>query len=261
MVKRIQSDIAELLETLKLRRILEVIPIELGRLTKGEVAPAQWFKGLLTKEVAARLERRIERRIIDSKLPERKLIQDFDFNFQTGLDKAQVMRLWDLDFIERKHSLIFGGHSGTGKSHLSKALLLHACQNDYRCLYTTASTMLRHLRSGLVDDTLDDKLKRYLRPEVLLIDELGFDRIEQDETRYAALFFKVVDGRYGHASTIYTTNLDFKQLGTYLGDPVVTAAVVDRMIHHAIIIHIKGPSWRVHQSQQINRDDPTDTPT
>jgi len=144
-----------------------------------------------------------------------------------------------------------------GKSHLAKALLLQACQNDHRALYTTASAMLRHLRSGLVDDTLEEKLKRYLRPEILLIDELGFDQIEQDETRYAALFFKVVDGRYGKGSTIYTTNLDFKQLGNYLGDPVVTTAIVDRMIHHAVVVNIKGPSWRLHQSQQINQDKPT----
>ena len=139
-----------------------------------------------------------------------------------------------------------------GKSHLAKALLLRACQKDFRCLYTTAAEMLRTLKSGLVDDTLERKLKRYLSPQLLLVDELGFDQIEQDETRLAGLFFKVVDGRYGKASTIWTTNLDFVQLGDYLGDPVVTAALVDRMVHHALIIPIKGPSWRVHESKQIN---------
>jgi len=251
----LQNELEQLLITLKLTKILEILPNELDRVIQENVPPATWLKSLLAKEAAARLERRIERRITDSKLPERKLVQDYDFNFQTGLDQSQIMGLFALDFVARKRSLIFGGHSGTGKSHLAKALLLHACQHDYRCLYTTASAMLRHLRSGLVDDTLEQKLKRYLSPEILLIDELGFDQIEQDETRYAALFFKVVDGRYAKASTIYTTNLDFKQLGAYLGDPVVTTAIVDRMIHHAIIVHIKGPSWRLHQSQQINKSD------
>lgn len=250
-----QSELEKLLKSLKLTKIQEILDQELDRVTQEAIPPAIWLKSLLASEVAARLERRIERRIKAAKLPERKLVHDYDFGFQTGVEKSQVMSLVALDFVERRRSLIFGGHSGTGKSHLAKALLLQACLHDYRCLYTTASAMLSHLRSGLVDDTLDQKLKRYLSPDVLLIDELGFDQIEQDETRYAALFFKVVDGRYGKASTIYTTNLDFEQLGDYLGDPVVTSAIVDRMIHHAIIIHIKGPSWRLHQSQQINRDD------
>lgn len=251
--QNLQTDLEQLLKVLNLSKIREILPGELDRILRERTSAAQWLKSLLTKEVAARLERRIERRIKESKLPERKLLQDYDFDFQTGVDKSQIMGLVTLDFVARKRSVIFGGHSGTGKSYLAKALLLEACQYDYRCLYTSASDMLRHLRSGLVDDTLEKKIKRYLNPEVLLIDELGFDQIEQEETRYAALFFKVVEGRNGKASTIYTTNLDFKQLGDYLGDPVVTSAIVDRMIHHAIIIHIKGPSWRLHQSQQINQ--------
>ena len=113
--------------------------------------------------------------------------------------------------------------------------------------------MLRDLLSGLADDSLDEKLKAYLRAEVLLIDEIGFDRLEQESSRNASLFFKVVEGRYCKHSTILTTNIDFKMLGEYLGDPVVTAALVDRMVHHAVIIHIDGPSYRMHESKKLNR--------
>jgi len=250
--KKTQARLEHLLKALNLTHLLEALPRELDRVLQEQIPAAAWLERLLTLEVSSRLERRIERRIRESKVPDRKLIEDFDFPFQTGLDKAQIMALAKLDFLERNRSLVFGGHSGTGKSHLAKALLLRACQQDYRCFYTTAADMLCHLKSGLVDDTLDRKLKRYLSPQLLLIDELGFDQIEQDETRLAALFFKVVDGRYAKASTIYTTNLSFKQLGAYLGDPVVTSALVDRMLHHAIVINIKGPSWRVHESEQIN---------
>ena len=85
-----------------------------------------------------------------------------------------------------------------------------------------------------------------------LIDELGFDRLEQHDARNASLFFKVIDGRYCKGSTLITTNIDFKELGDYLGDPVVTTAIVDRMVHHSIIINIIGPSYRMHESKKLN---------
>ena len=114
--------------------------------------------------------------------------------------------------------------------------------------------MLKDLLAGLADSTLDQKLKKYLSPQVLLIDEIGFDRLEQEEAshRNASLFHKVIDGRYCKGSTMATTNIDFQALGDYLGDPVITTALVDRMVHHSIIISINGPSWRKHQSKQLN---------
>jgi DNA replication protein DnaC len=209
---------------------------------------------LLEAEAAALIERRIERRITESKLPQRKLLSDFDFEFQTGVDQRQIRELATLGFIERKQGLIIGGKSGTGKSHIAKALLLIACQQGYRCRYVTASDMLKDLLAGLADSTLDQKLKKYLSPQVLLIDEIGFDRLEQEEAshRNASLFHKVIDGRYCKGSTMATTNIDFQALGDYLGDPVITTALVDRMVHHSIIISINGPSWRKHQSKQLN---------
>ena len=142
--------------------------------------------------------------------------------------------------------------SGAGKSHIAKALLLIGCQKTFRCRYVTATMMLRELLASLADKKLEQKLKRFLTPEILLIDEVGFDRLEQHDARNANLFHKVIDGRYCKGSTIITTNIDFKELGDYLGDPVITAATVDRMIHHSIIINIEGPSWRLHESKQLN---------
>ena len=108
--------------------------------------------------------------------------------------------------------------------------------------------MLTDLMASRADNTLPMKLKAYTAPDILLIDELGFERLEQEEARNASLFFKVIDGRYCKGSTLITTNIDFKELGDYLGDPVVTTAIVDRMVHHSIIITIEGPSWRMHES-------------
>ncbi len=225
----------------------------LAEATKNSLPAAAVLERLLEIEACSLIERRIERRIRGSKLPERKLLSDFDFRFQTGIDKRQVMDLATLGFVQRKQWLILAGTSGAGKSHIAKALLLLACRHLYRCRYVTATFMLRDLLSGLADDSLDDKLKTYVRPDVLLIDEIGFDRLEQESSRNASLFFKVIEGRYCKNSTILTTNVDFKVLGEYLGDPVVTTAIVDRMVHHAVIINIDGPSWRMHESERLNR--------
>ncbi len=208
---------------------------------------------LFAYQARAVIESRMERRIRESKLPERKLLADFDFPFQTGVDKTQIMHLATLSFVDQGQGVILAGSSGTGKSHLAKALMLGACQKLYRCRYTTASQMLSDLLAGMADDSLEHKLKIYTRPQILLIDEVGFDRLEQESARNAALFFKVIDARYGKLSTWLTTNIDFKALGDYLGDPVITTAIVDRLIHHSIIITIDGPSWRLHESNKLNR--------
>ncbi len=207
---------------------------------------------LLAIEANALIERRIERRVRESRLPERKLLSDFDFVFQTGVDKAQIMELAKLDFVGRKEGLVLAGTSGSGKSHISKALLLIGCSQLYRCRYTTAADMLADLMASRADNTLQRKLRQYTGPDILLIDEVGFDRLEQQDSRNASLFFKVIEGRYCKNSTLLTTNIDFKDLGDYLGDPVVTTAIVDRLVHHSIIINIDGPSWRMHESKKLN---------
>ena len=214
--------------------------------------PTELLERLLAIEANALTERRIERRIKDSRLPDRKLLADFDFDFQTGVDKTQLMEIAKLDFVGRKQGLVIAGNSGTGKSHIAKALLLIGCTKLYRCRYTTAADMLTELRASRADHSFHRKLTHYTSPDILLIDEIGFDRMEQQDTRNASLFFKVIDGRYCKGSTLITTNIDFKELGDYLGDPVVTTAIVDRMVHHSIIITIQGPSWRMHESKKLN---------
>ena len=240
------------LATLKLTRMAGVLDEELARAARDATPNVELLERLLTREVAALTERQIERRLKEAKLPERKLLADFDFDFQTGVNKKQILELATLGFAKRRQGVIFAGTSGAGKSHLAKALLLLGCQHNYRCRYVTAAAMLRELLSGLADNSFDQKLKLFLAPEILLIDEVGFDRLEQHDARNACLFHKVIDGRYCKGSTIITTNIDFSELGDYLGDPVITVATVDRMVHHAIIISIKGPSWRLHESQLLN---------
>jgi len=238
---------------LKLCRLEKTLDEQLAHAAREQTPVSEVLAHLIAIEAENLIERRIERRINESRLPTRKLLADFDFAFQPGLDKAQVMELASLAFVQRTQSLILAGGSGTGKSHIAMALLLLGCQRRYRCRYTTASAMLADLMAGLADDSLERKLKAYTAVDLLLIDEVGFDRLEQESARNASLFFKVIEARYAKRSTLLTTNIDFKVLGDYLGDPVITASMVDRLVHHAIIISIDGPSYRMHESKKLNR--------
>ncbi len=240
------------LATLGLFNMLESFDQEMNRLQQGHLSPTQALHNLLEGEVQRRAERRIERRIRESKLPERKTLIQFDFDFQPTLDKSLVSELFTMRFVARRQGVVLAGGSGTGKSHLAKALALEACKHQYRVRYTTASDMLRELYASLADDSFEHQLKVYVRPELLVIDEVGFDRLEREDARNAALFFKVIDGRYEKLSTILTTNIDFEQLGKYLGDPLVTTSIVDRLIHHSTVITINGPSWRHKKSNDLN---------
>jgi len=246
------------MRTLKLFQMEKALDAELKLASSEKTAVSTVIERLLDTETSALIERRMERRIKESYLPERKLLADFNFDFQKGyLDKAQVMELATLSFVERKEGIILGGNSGTGKSYIAMALLLLGCQKLYRCRYTKASAMLKNLMASLCDGTLEKKLKTYTSPDILLIDEVGFDRLEQESSRNASLFFKVIDGRYCKASTIITCNVSFREMGDYLGDPVITTALVDRVVHHSTIINIDGPSYRMHESRRLNKTDKT----
>jgi DNA replication protein DnaC len=127
------------------------------------------------------------------------------------------MGLANLDFVGRKQGLVLAGNSGTGESHIAKALLLIGCAQQHRCRYTTAADMLTDLMSTRADNSFHRKLRQYISPDLLLIDELGFDRLEQQDAKNASLFFKVIDGRYFKGSMLLTMNIDFEELGDYLG--------------------------------------------
>lgn len=207
---------------------------------------------LTTEQLARQREARIRRLIKEARFPDLKTLTDFDWEFQPTLDKTRVLTLARLDFIDRQENALFAGNSGTGKSHLAKALGLLACMAGHRVRFTTCEALFRDIYSGLADHSVMQRLGAYTRPELLIIDDLGFEEIEITQAGNANLLLKVVNARYEKKSTIITSNVDLEDWGKYLKDAVLAMAILDRFVHHAKLFKIDGPSYRGHQSRQLN---------
>jgi len=204
-------------------------------------------------EANDREQRSIAYRIRQAKLPQPlKLLADFDFAFQPRLNKKLIMDLASLAFLQAHESILFIGDCGTGKSHLARSLAVIACQKGHRVFYTTCAALINDLNLGVYEKTLAKRLRQYTKPELLIIDEMGHDRLELEVTKEAHLLFKVIDERYNkNASLIFTTNVEEQDWADYLGDPISTRAILDRIFHHSIKVEIRGPSYREYESRKL----------
>jgi DNA replication protein DnaC len=213
----------------------------------------EFIRDIVQAEAAAKGQRHIENLVKSSRLPyPLKMLADFDFDFQPKLNRKLIMDLASLGFIERKESILFIGDNGTGKSHLARSLALAACQGGYKTYYTTCSELISDLNAGVYEKTLDKRMRKYINPELLLIDEMGHDRLELQVIKEAHLLFKVIDQRYkDNKSLIFTTNIEEPDWPEFLGDPISTSAILDRIFHHSVIVKIKGPSYRKHQGELL----------
>lgn len=203
---------------------------------------------LLGEQAARRRDRGIKRRITAARFAEHKTLETFDWKFNKIINRTQYEQLATGDFIRRRTNVVLVGQSGVGKSHLMQAVGLSACALGYRVYYTTSAQMLIQLTAALADKSLNDTLKRYANWDLLLIDEFGFDRIEREESPQAAhLLYKVIAQRHQKRSTILITNVDFDAWGQYLGDAPLAMAMLDRLVDGAVVIKIKGPSYRANR--------------
>ncbi len=228
----------------------DVFDAALERAEKEALSALEVLDLVLGQQAAERRERSTERRIREAHFAERKTLEAFDWKFnQKAINRIQIEELATGDFIRRHSNLLLVGQSGVGKSHLMQALGIKACALEYRVLYRTSAQLIADLTASLADKTLPQRLRFYSRPDFLIIDEFGFDRIERLECPQAAhLLYKVIASRNQNCSTALVTNIDFEQWPEYLSDGPLAMAFLDRLVEGATIIKIKGDSYRAHRA-------------
>ena len=196
----------------------------------------------LQREVAARESHGGEGRIRAARFPSRKSIEEFDFDHSRGLKRDVIAHLGTLDFVTGKENVVFLGPPGTGKTHLAIGLGIRACQAGHRVLFATASEWVARLADAHNAGRLQTELVRLGRYPLIVVDEVGYIPFEPEA---ANLFFQLVSSRYERASLIVTSNKPFGRWGEVFGDDVVAAAMIDRLVHHADVVALKGDSYRL----------------
>jgi len=210
----------------------------------------EFLARLLDEEAVHTRNRRLAARLRYARFPFRKTIEDFDFEFQPSIDRKLVEDLATLRFITENRPILLLGQPGCGKTHLAVALATRAVEAGYRGYFTTADDMVRHLCRAQTDGTFATKFRTYTAPTVLVVDDVGL--LPMPDPRAAAAFFQIVSHRYdnGHP-TIVTTNRSLPDWGRVFGDAVVASAILDRLMHNAVVFNIKGPSWRLKDHEPL----------
>lgn len=201
----------------------------------------------LETEWQGRFQRGIETRLRLSRFPWVKTLEQFDFDFQPSLDRRQVRELAGMSFVERAHNVVILGPPGVGKTHLAVALGVKAVEAGYSVLFLTLETLMTRLVKARHENRLERALKQLTYPKLLIVDEIGYLPLSREE---ASLFFRLVVRRYERASLIVTSNKSFLDWGEVVGDHVLATAILDRLLHHATTLNIKGESYRLKEKRK-----------
>jgi DNA replication protein DnaC len=236
------AEIAFLTRALKAPTLRESVPRLAERARAESWSHEEFLAACLHREVAAREAHGGEGRIRAAKFPARKSLEEFGFDHARGLKREAIAHLGTLDFVTARDNVVFLGPPGTGKTHLATGLAIRACQAGHRVAFATASEWVARLAEAHQAGRLQAELARLGRYPLLVIDEVGYIPFEPEA---ANLFFQLVSARYERASLIVTSNKPFGRWGEVFGDDVVAAAMIDRLVHHADVIALKGDSYRL----------------
>ena len=247
----LRQKILEDFQTLRIPLRPEQLDAVLSRAEREGLSHLEFLRALISEQANGRRERRIVQRIREAGFAQTKTLADFDWQFNAAtIDRVQIAAWATGEFIGRRQNLVWVGQSGVGKSHLIQAIGQRACVLGYRVRYETSASVLHELTAALADQTLPRRLRWYGRFDLLILDEVGFDRVERLESPQAAsLLYKLINARSGR-STALVTNIDFEKWDEYLGDPPLAMAFLDRIVDGAIILKIKGKSYRAHRAFQ-----------
>jgi DNA replication protein DnaC len=233
---------------LRMPRALEIVDATVRRIERGEVTPREAIDALLAEELTLRENRRVRTALVMARLSTIKTLAGFDFAFQPSLDRNRIMALAELTFIERCEVVHFLGPPGTGKSHLSVALGVEAVKAGRSVYFLTLADLVGALAKAEREGTLREKIRFFCRPALLIVDEIGYLPVTPGGGN---LFFQLVNARYERGAMILTSNRGFAEWGEVFGDPVVATALLDRLLHHAVVVQIEGSSYRLRQHADL----------
>jgi DNA replication protein DnaC len=234
---RIQSSLTRL----KLSRMGEILGQVIKTSEEEGKSYLSFLEELLEEEVACKEQRRVETSLKISGLPFIKSIDEFDFTFQPKLNRQKVMSLFDLTFIREKGNVIFLGPPGVGKTHLAVSLALKACQAGMSIYFTNMEDLIRKLKKDH-EAGRPGRGRSYHKSALVVVDEVGYTPVDREECN---LFFRFIANRYEKSSTIITSNKAFSDWTELFHDPIIVTAFLDRLLHHSVIINIRGSSYRL----------------
>lgn len=230
------------LETLKLQRFSDNLDTYIESVAAGDKSFTTALYELTKEQIRYRQDIAERTMIKTAGFPFIKTLEDFDFSFQPSIKKDMVMSLKSMNFVENKENVLFVGSPGTGKTHLSVALGIESAINRYSTYFINCNDLIANLRKAKEENRLMVRLKHFASIAVLIIDEVGFLPIDEEDSN---LFFQLIVARYEKHSTIITTNKPFSKWNEVFKNTTVAAAILDRLLHHSYIFKITGPSYRL----------------
>ena len=236
--------LGEHLRKLRLLKSGERLEALLQHAASQELPYAEFLEQILGEEVAAKTTKNIAMRTAMARFPFVKPLETFDFAYQPSIDKKQVLELASCHFIEHGDNVIVLGPPGVGKTHLAVSLGMKAIEAGYRVLFSSAAHLIATLTKALGEGRLEEKLKVYTTPRLLIIDEIGYLPIDRQG---ANLFFQLISRRYERGPMILTSNQSFGAWGEVFGDRIIATAILDRLLHHAVTLNIRGNSYRLKE--------------